>query len=47
MDAKIVDVALTGLENILKCGERDSTRAEYDGNPFAGIVEECYGELVG
>jgi hypothetical protein len=45
LDPKIVEVALNALENILKVGEKDATRAEYDGNPFAGLIEECYGEF--
>lgn len=40
-DVRIVSVALEGIENILKCGQRnlnpDST------NPFVAIVEMCGG----
>ncbi|XP_019627834.1 PREDICTED: importin subunit alpha-7-like isoform X3 [Branchiostoma belcheri] len=42
MDAKIVQVALNGLENILRLGEQD---AKMNGgvNPYAVMIEECYG----
>jgi len=42
MDSKIVQVALTGLENILRLGE---TLAKQNScpNPFSVIIEECYG----
>jgi len=41
MDAKIVQVALSGLENILRFGE---TGAKETGtNPYAVQIEECYG----
>ena len=39
MDANIVQVALTGLENILRVGATQSPH----NNPYAMIVEECYG----
>lgn len=42
MDAKIIQVALNGLENILRLGEQDA-RAQGTVNPYAVIVEECYG----
>jgi len=41
MDVKIVQVALTGLENILKFGDQESK--ETGTNPYAVLVEECYG----
>ena len=45
MDSKIVQVALTGLENILRLGEQDAKQAGGGGvaNPYAVIIEECYG----
>ena len=40
-DVRIVSVALEGIENILKCGQRNLNR---DGtNPFVGVVERCCG----
>lgn len=41
MDAKIVQVALSGLENILRFGDQDSK--ETGVNPYAVQMEECYG----
>ena len=41
MDAKIVQVALSGLENILRFGEQESK--ETGTNPYAVQIEECYG----
>ena len=41
MDAKIVQVALSGLENILRFGEQDAK--ETGSNPYAVQIEECYG----
>ena len=41
MDAKIVQVALSGLENILHFGESDAK--ETGTNPYAVQIEECYG----
>lgn len=40
MDAKTVQVALNGLENILKVGDQ----ANQPVNPYAVLIEECYGE---
>lgn len=40
MDTKIVQVALSGLENILKAGEHQNTKP----NPYANMIEECGGE---
>lgn len=44
MDAKIIRVALNGIENILKIGENDS---KIDGNPnkYALIIEENFGNV--
>ncbi|XP_013777703.1 importin subunit alpha-7-like [Limulus polyphemus] len=42
MDPKIVQVALNGLENILKLGELDAK--DHGGvNPYAVMIEGCYG----
>lgn len=42
MDSKIVQVALNGLENILRLGEQDA--ATHNGiNHYAVLIEECYG----
>lgn len=38
-DAKTVQVALNGLENILKAGQSIDARD----NPYAALIEECYG----
>ncbi|EEB13082.1 Importin alpha-7 subunit, putative [Pediculus humanus corporis] len=40
-DAKVLQVALSGLENILRAGEQDATSANL--NPYAVAIEECYG----
>lgn len=44
MDPKIVQVALNGLENILRLGDQD---AKMHGgiNPYAVLIEECYGKF--
>ncbi|CAG9764564.1 unnamed protein product [Ceutorhynchus assimilis] len=42
MDIKIVQVALNGLENILRLGEQES-KAHSGNNPYAVLIEECYG----
>lgn len=42
MDSNIVQVALNGLENILKSGNQNFQKP----NPYAVIVEECYGEFL-
>ncbi|XP_018578136.1 importin subunit alpha-7 isoform X1 [Anoplophora glabripennis] len=42
MDAKIVHVALNGLENILRLGEQDA-KLQNGTNPYAVLIEECYG----
>ena len=42
MDSKIVQVALNGLENILRLGEQDA-KMHGGNNPYAVMIEECYG----
>ena len=43
MDSKIVQVALSGLENILRVGKQEGLQT--DGvNQFAVMVEEAYGK---
>lgn len=42
MDGKIVQVALNGLENILRLGDQDA-KAHKGVNPYAVLIEECYG----
>lgn len=43
MDPKVVQVALNGLENILRLGEQDAHL--HNGlNPYAVLIEECYGK---
>ena len=43
MDSKIVQVALSGLENILRVGKQEGH--QMDGvNQFAVMVEEAYGK---
>ena len=42
MDAKIVQVALNGLENILRLGEQDA-KQNNGTNPYAVVIEECFG----
>lgn len=42
MDSKIVQVALNGLDNILKAGELHNTKP----NPYAVLIEECYGKKL-
>ena len=44
MDSKIVQVALNGLENILRLGEQDS-KFNNSVNPYSVMIEECYGEI--
>ena len=41
IDAKIVQVALSGLENILRFGEQEPK--DTNTNYYANLVEECYG----
>lgn len=40
MDSHIVQVALNGLDNILKSGELHNAKA----NPYAVLIEECFGK---
>lgn len=40
VDSQIIQVALNGLENILKAGELDKKKP----NPYAVLIEECYGK---
>ena len=42
MDSKIVQVALNGLENILRFGEQESKNSG-GSNPYAVIIEEVFG----
>jgi len=42
MDSKIVQVALNGLENILRLGEQD-VKTSGAANPYAVIIEEVFG----
>ena len=42
MDSKIVQVALNGLENILRFGEQESKNTG-GSNPYAVIIEEVFG----
>lgn len=42
MDSKIVQVALNGLEHILRVGDQDAQ--QHGGtNAYSVIIEECYG----
>lgn len=42
MDPKIIQVALSGLENILRVGEQDA--ATNGINHYAVLIEECFGK---
>ncbi|GFY63794.1 importin subunit alpha-7 [Trichonephila inaurata madagascariensis] len=42
LDTKIIQVALNGLENILRLGEQDA-KAQGTVNPYAVMIEGCYG----
>lgn len=42
MDSKIVQVALNGLENILRLGDQDA-KSNNGANPYSVMIEECYG----
>lgn len=47
MDSKIIQVALNGLDNILRLGQAIVKAGEMTGgalNPFATVVEECGGK---
>ncbi|XP_033865758.2 importin subunit alpha-5 isoform X3 [Acipenser ruthenus] len=43
MDSKIVQVALNGLENILRLGEQEAKRSGSGVNPYCALIEEAYG----
>uniref|UniRef100_A0A673KBP8 Importin subunit alpha n=1 Tax=Sinocyclocheilus rhinocerous TaxID=307959 RepID=A0A673KBP8_9TELE len=43
MDSKIVQVALNGLENILRLGEQESKQNGTGVNPYCAFIEEAYG----
>ncbi|KAG8510948.1 Importin subunit alpha-6 [Galemys pyrenaicus] len=43
MDSKIVQVALNGLENILRLGEQESKQNGLGVNPYCALIEEAYG----
>ncbi|XP_048209921.1 importin subunit alpha-6 isoform X3 [Perognathus longimembris pacificus] len=43
MDSKIVQVALNGLENILRLGEQESKQNGVGINPYCAHIEEAYG----
>ncbi|KAG2456540.1 importin subunit alpha-5 [Polypterus senegalus] len=43
MDSKIVQVALNGLENILRFGEQEAKRSGSGINPYCALIEEAYG----
>lgn len=45
MDSKIVQVALNGLENILRLGEQESKQNGTGINPYCALIEEAYGRL--
>jgi hypothetical protein len=44
MDSKIVQVALNGLENILRLGEKESKQTGVGINPYCALIEEAYGK---
>lgn len=43
-DAKIIQVAFNGLDNILKLGAEEA-KLTNGPNPYAMMVEECYGQF--
>ncbi|EMP28421.1 Importin subunit alpha-7 [Chelonia mydas] len=43
MDSKIVQVALNGLENILRLGEQEAKQSGTGINPYCSLIEEAYG----
>lgn len=45
MDSKIVQVALNGLENILRLGELEAKRGGGI-NPYCALIEEAYGKYT-
>lgn len=42
MDVKIIQVALNGLENILRLGEQDAVH-NHGVNPYCVLIEQCFG----
>lgn len=46
MDSKIVQVALNGLENILRHGEQESKQNGIGVNPYCARIEEAYGKKI-
>ena len=44
MDSKIVQVALNGLENILRLGEQECKQNGIGINPYCALIEEAYGK---
>lgn len=46
MDSKIVQVALNGLENILRLGEQEAKRNGAGINPYCALIEEAYGKML-
>lgn len=44
MDSKIVQVALNGLENILRLGEQEAKQCGSGINPYCSLIEEAYGK---
>lgn len=46
MDSKIVQVALNGLENILRLGELEAKRGGGGINPYCALIEEAYGNIT-
>lgn len=45
MDVKILQVALNGLDNILRLGDQDAKTNGTNINQYAVMVEECYGMI--
>lgn len=43
MDSKIVQVALSGLENILRLGEQEAKQNGSGLNAYCSLIEEAYG----
>lgn len=46
MDSKIVQVALNGLENILRLGEQEAKQNCSGLNPYCSLIEEAYGNVT-
>ena len=40
-----MQVALNGLENILRLGDQDAKAGTSTTNPYAVMIEECYGKV--